>query len=189
MTREDWLTARITDLRPWFTAQALTVPDGVRVSCGWPSTKALSNRRKRIGECWPETSSADGHHELFISPAIAEPVEVVAVLIHELIHATVGCKHGHKKEFSRAARALGLVKPWTATTAGPELTERLNALISTVPAYPHAVLTANTLRKKQSTRLLKAGCSDCGYVIRVTQRWADTGLPTCVCGSEMELAS
>lgn len=34
-------------------------------------------------------------------------------------------------------------------------------------------------KKTQSTRLLKAACSSCGYTVRVTKRWADKGLPPC----------
>lgn len=34
-------------------------------------------------------------------------------------------------------------------------------------------------RKVQSTRLLKACCTSCGYTVRVTKRWADKGLPVC----------
>lgn len=33
--------------------------------------------------------------------------------------------------------------------------------------------------KKQATRLLKAVCPECGYTIRVTQKWASQGLPVC----------
>lgn len=35
------------------------------------------------------------------------------------------------------------------------------------------------IRKPQTTRLLKAACSSCGYTVRVTKRWADKGLPVC----------
>jgi len=184
-TREQWLSERVSDLRPWFSAAGYTIPADLRISCGWPSTGALRAKRPRIGECWADTASADRHHELFISPAIADPTEVLATLIHELLHASVA--HGHKAPFSRAAKALGLVKPWTATTAGAELTQRLHVLIESVPAYPHASIAANTQRKKQSTRMLKALCSSCGYTVRLTQKWADIGMPTCPCGGSIEL--
>jgi hypothetical protein len=35
-------------------------------------------------------------------------------------------------------------------------------------------------KKKQSTRLLKASCSKCGYVVRVTAKWLKAaGAPYC----------
>ena len=185
-TREQWLADRVADMKPWFTAAGLDVPSDLRVSCGWPSTGALRSSKRRVGECWSESASADQHHEIFISPVLSNPLDVLATLVHELIHASVGCKHGHKAPFSRAAKALGLVKPWTATSPGAELAERLNALIETVPAYPHASIAANHSRKKQSTRLLKIECPSCGYLARITQKWADVGMPVCPCGSEFQ---
>lgn len=36
------------------------------------------------------------------------------------------------------------------------------------------------LKKKQSTRLLKAECAECGYVVRVTAKWVnEVGAPRC----------
>jgi hypothetical protein len=33
-----------------------------------------------------------------------------------------------------------------------------------------------------TTRLRKAECARCGYVIRVARSWLGRGLPTCACG-------
>ena len=46
----------------------------------------------------------------------------------------------------------------------------------------------NLRGKVQSTRLLKALCPDCGYVIRVTAKWVEVGLPVCPCGATFEAA-
>lgn len=37
----------------------------------------------------------------------------------------------------------------------------------------------STRPKKQTTRLKKAECSQCGYTVRVTQRWLEVGPPGC----------
>ena len=35
---------------------------------------------------------------------------------------------------------------------------------------------------------IKAECPECGYIIRVTQKWIDdAGLPTCPCGEKFEV--
>ncbi|HDR9259641.1 TPA: transcription elongation protein SprT [Burkholderia vietnamiensis] len=47
----------------------------------------------------------------------------------------------------------------------------------------------NTRPPKQSTRLHKVCCADCGYTVRVTQRWIEEGLPHCPNHGEMALAS
>ena len=69
--------------------------------------------------------------------------------------------------------------------------------LATVRAYPHALL--NDVRKRQPTRMLKATCPnpDCQvrlnvegnnpYTVRITQQWADAGMPSCPCGTLMQL--
>ena len=36
-----------------------------------------------------------------------------------------------------------------------------------------------------TTRLRKASCDSCGYMIRVSRKWLAVGLPTCPCGQPM----
>lgn len=40
--------------------------------------------------------------------------------------------------------------------------------------------------KKQTTRMKKATCPVCGYLIRVSRKWLNVGCPTCACGVKME---
>ena len=49
----------------------------------------------------------------------------------------------------------------------------------TEPGDKPIILRPDDRPKKQSTRLLKAECPECGYTIRVSKKWADLGLPTC----------
>ena len=109
-----------------------------------------------------------------------------AVLVHELVHHAVGVEHGHKGPFRKCAVAVGLVGPMRATTAGPALASRLHALAESIGPYPHAQLDANAGRKKQTTRMLKVTCADCGCIVRMTRQWLDeVGAPTCACGGAM----
>jgi hypothetical protein len=159
----------------------------MRFSCALPSKRALSRKNRTIGECWSHLCAADGANEIFISPLLNDPLVIAATMVHEIAHAVVGCEHGHKTPFKRAATALGLTGKATATVAGPELTVRLNELLATMPAYPHSEFDIKALQKnKQGTRLLKASCPACGYVVRLTAKWAAIGLPVCLCGTEME---
>jgi hypothetical protein len=109
-----------------------------------------------IGQCWDRISSNDGAYELFISPELDRPHEILHVLAHEMAHAVVGCDQGHKGEFVALCKKIGLVKPWTATTPGPELAATLAIYGLQLGPYPHARL--NDVRKRQSTRMLKATC-------------------------------
>lgn len=181
--RERWLEQAGAIMVGWFPEDSR--PGPFRVSVGWPSRRATAASNRRIGECWAGSNAADGVPQIFISPAIADPIEVLGILLHELVHvATPGA--GHKAPFSRLAKPLGLEGKMTATKVGADLKKRLNTLIKKLGDYTHAALSANSGRKKQTTRLLKAVCL-CGYIIRLTSIWADTGLPTCHCGNTFNL--
>ncbi len=181
MTREQWLGDAVEIMRPWFADNDKPLPETVRVSVGWPKGK-----RKAIGVCHSSNSAADSVPQVFISPSIADPVQVLATLLHELVHAADDCQNGHKAEFARVARALGLTGKMTATIPGEELTATLTNVSDKLGAYPHSVLTP--AQKPQGTRMLKALCHGCGYTFRLTQKWANLGLPDCVCGEEMSMA-
>jgi hypothetical protein len=188
MTREEWLNNLTDALRPRFQDLSAPLPAKVRISCGWPSKKALARRKRVIGQCWNPECSCDQTTEVFISPVLSEafgPQGVGATLVHELVHAAVGTAAGHKRPFSRVAKALGLEGPWTSTSATPELEELLRTLAP--GEYPHATLDYTKLdgEKKQSTRLVKCECPECGYTVRTTRKWlVERGAPICPCNHE-----
>jgi hypothetical protein len=196
-TREQWLGRAIEMMRPEFAAAGAPLPENLAVSCSWPS----GNPRTVIGECWVAEASSRGYVEVFISPVLDQVAGVQGVLVtlrHELVHAAG--RRGHGKEFRALAVELGLTGPMTATVASPELLDFINwTLLPQLGQYPHGAITGRgeivvpptepgdkpiILRpddrpKKQSTRMLKAECPECGYTIRLTKKWADVGLPSC----------
>src|ERR1700730_701596 len=89
-TREDWLRRATEELRPDFLRISAPLPERIQVSIGFPSTRALSARRRRVGECWGPAASADRMPHIFISPLLTSPVEVLAVHAHELVHTAAG---------------------------------------------------------------------------------------------------
>lgn len=188
-TRETWLHAAAREMSPVFDSVGAPLPARYRVSCGWPSVGALAKRKRRIGECWSDGASADGHTEIFVSPVLVEPVNVLATLLHELIHAAVGLKCGHRGRFASTAKMLGLTGKMTATVPSEVCAQWLDGMARRLGPYPHDRLDSLTNgRKKQSTRMLKLECPDCGYVIRTTAKWLDTGIPTCHCGGTFAIA-
>lgn len=176
MTREQWLNDALGLCRQFIADRATAiVPDTTRVSCGFPGG---GSARTRIGECWPDSASADASTEIFISPVLSAAQTVLATLLHEAIHAAVGCKAGHKAPFKRVAVACGLTGKMTATVASDDLKPILEQWATDLGAYPHAVLSLMG-RKKQSTRLIKCECPKCGYVVRTTAKWIEKGAPMC----------
>jgi hypothetical protein len=177
--REEWLTAAVNELRPFFDTVGKPLPANVRVTCGFPSN---AKRSGAIGECWADTASADKTFEVLISPTLDDPLHVFDVLVHELCHSTAGAMN-HGINFQKAAAAMHLVpslgpKGWKATGRGVQFEPTYGAIIDSLGPYPHAALTMNS-KKVQGTRMLKAVCPSCGYTVRLTQKWAALGLPSC----------
>jgi Peptidase family M48 len=175
--------AAVEALRPLLAGagSALVVP--VRVTIGFPSRGALAVKRRRIGECWATSASANGTAEVLITPLLDDPLEVVAVLAHELGHAALGHKVGHRKPFARLMAKLGLEGPATATVPGDAFRTWATPVLRALGPLPHARLSAlvkEGKRKPDSCRQLKVTCPTCGYLCRVTKKWlADAGAPLC----------
>jgi hypothetical protein len=182
--REDWLTAAVSELRPFFDAIGKPLPQNVRVTCGFPSN---AKRSGAIGECWADTASADKTFEVLISPVLDHPLQVFDVLVHELCHSTAGAMN-HGVNFQKVAALMHLVpsasKGWKATARADTFSPTFGAIIDSLGPYPHAALTMNT-KKVQTTRMLKAVCPSCGYTVRLTSKWAALGLPSCPVDSDV----
>jgi hypothetical protein len=178
MNREEWLSPAAEQMAPWFEDQGYALPR-YRVAIGFSST---GKRGKRIGECWDGKASADGTFEVLIRPDQSDPIAVAAILAHELVHAAVSLKCGHKGAFRKIATRIGLEGKMTATRPGETFKRNVAAILATIGALPHAALGfgASSAPPKQKARLLKAECDDCGYTVRVTRKWVDeAGAPHC----------
>ncbi len=139
-----------------------------RVSCGFPiGYRGSRNGKVTIGQAFDPSISADGTAEVFINPILDNAADVVAVLAHELVHVYAGNACGHRGEFKRIARQIGLVGALTATVAGEELAAKIAEITAALGDYPHAKVDPN-LRKKQGTRLLKLWCGECEWTARVS---------------------
>tara|TARA_R110002020_G_scaffold270096_1_gene485428 strand:- start:306 stop:911 length:606 start_codon:yes stop_codon:yes gene_type:complete len=182
--REAWL-ARLTDrLRPYFAKHGYTIPEKVRVSCGWPSRGGLAPQRRVGGQCWYADSSSDNTAEIFISPTIDDKMDVAHILAHELVHATLGPGFGHGPTFRKCATAIGLEGPMRSTVAGDAFKRAVQPMLNRMGDYGHASLGSKTevagAPKKQTARLIKVKCATCDYTVRITRKWLDNpGPPIC----------
>lgn len=186
LNREAWLQKAVRSWRPWFLERGATLPE-LQVSCGFPSRGVRGKSSRRVGECWAAAAAGDAKPHVLISPTLDDGAEVLAVLLHECVHAALGVKVGHGAPFKVLATSLGLEGPMRATVAGPALQARLVVQLESLGAYPHGKLDLSD-RPKQTTRMLKATCSGCGAIIRMSARVAaNPGLPTCACGEPFSL--
>ena len=173
-TREAWLEAAVAQLTPIFTKAGYTIPS-CRVSCGFASTGVRSGH---IGQCWSKRSSKDGINQIFISPALEGPIEVLDTLFHELVHAVDDCQHKHGKEFKKIAIKLGMVGPMRSAGAGPVLKEKLKELAGRLGPYPHASLSGPKKVAARSPRP-RAKCKKCGFTVPMLKDFLHYGAPIC----------
>ena len=182
MNRETWLNELAGLMAPRFAELGHPLPK-FRVSIGFTSTGAGGRAN---GECWNDTCTEDRHYTIFISPSEATSMDVAAILNHELIHAAVGFKEGHKGRFAEVMKATGMQRPFTSSIAGDEFKAWVQPFIEKLGDIPHSPLRVmgdgraklfkkggglggvdaageddeptNNRPPKQNTRLLKAIC-------------------------------
>lgn len=193
-TRESWLRAAAGELRPYFQSCGLSIPNNIRFAIAFPST---GRRGARIGECWHSSTSEDANFEIIIRADIADAVEVLGVLVHELLHAVLPADAGHGKPYRDAALKLGLEGKMRHAMPGQLLRERLEKMAESLGTLPHARLNIERGRdnkgpadrpKKQGTRMLKATCREesCAFVVRVAASPVrEIGPPHCPRHGEM----
>jgi len=73
-------------------------------------------------------------------------------------------------------KALGLIGKPTATIAGDGWHKWADPIIESLGPLPHAPLEAlSSDKKKQTTRMIKCECSDCGFTFRTASKWLEGG--------------
>jgi SprT-like family len=185
-TREGWLVAGMALLdKEFFSGMGYTLPEKVQCSCGWPLRSS-----KAIGQCHPPTVSKDGTTHLFLCPTQDEPLRVLDILLHEMIHAQVGCEHGHKKPFKKRMKEVGLVGKATATECaeGSELWLKLSSIATELGPYPHAAVSkkGGTIGKKGTTWTRLQSPEDESYRITISPKnLEEHGPPQDPWGNEM----
>jgi len=188
-TREQWLNrAKDGMIKTVFKQAGYKEKDfpQIRITCA----PIGSRKTKTIGQCYNNTLSADNTFEIVISSEVGhdQQLEVIAILAHEIIHALVGLEAQHGPKFRKVALAIGLEGKMTATVAGEAFKQATQALLVKLGEYPHASMKRSE-KKKQTTRLVKLECGDCGFICRASRSAIEaSGEPTCGCGGEMWVA-
>lgn len=178
MTREQWLLKAIEILE-----KEKFKPLGhpfvkTRVSVGFPD-----GSKKAIGQYWYPEATSDGHGNIFIHPGQGDPVDILAILVHELVHNSCG-ERGHGKVFKKLATAVGLEGKMRSTNASKELAVYLKKLAKKLGKFPHSAIKkgAKGPTPKQSTRMIKMECMVCGFICRASMsKILETGAPFCAC--------
>jgi hypothetical protein len=163
LNRETWLEAGIIliidqvfeDLGQVDPAEFAVIP--YRVACGFP-VGSRGGKTVALGQTFNREISGDDTSEVVINAVMDDPIDVLPVLVHEMVHVLCGIECGHRGEFARIARAVGLEGPLTATVAGSKLLPVLETIAAELGQYPHGSIDPNA-RKKQGVRNLKIVCT------------------------------
>lgn len=105
---EEWLDHAVSALRSYFAQFGHLVPV-VEVSCGH-GIDGYSPKRKvnTDGICLAKRYSKAHINQIYISPQFTEPLDVLNILAHELIHAVDDCFTNHGSTFRDIAVDLGM---------------------------------------------------------------------------------
>ena len=169
-TREGWLTAAAAELgRLLFEPNGFELPSKLRASCGF------CGGIKAIGLCMPPDCADDKASHVFVDPRLAEPIEVLATLAHEMCHAhcnAIGLDCGHKGKFKKCIGTIGLAGKATATYAeeGSELHSILQEVAVTLGAYPHSPVRKKTkVRKVHAWKSFVSEGHEDEYIVRANK--------------------
>ena len=174
LSRQNWLEEGIKRATSVFKQHGFEVPE-VRISCGFPST---GKRGRRIGECWPTHICSGGLNEIFISPLVDNPLEVIGIIFHELVHAVDDCKSGHGKRFKEIATSIGLTGKMIHAHPNEELTSIARAIVEDLGPYPHKQLIVKPKAASKRERPY-AQCEECGYRVPMLKKYLQFGPPIC----------
>lgn len=185
--RESWLEAAIIALdKKFFNANGYDLPEKLQVSCGFP--RASSG--KAIGQCWNPSSSTNKTTHMFICPSIAEPIQVLAILLHEMIHAAVGTEAGHRGPFRKLVKEFGLAGKMTATFVeeGGELWDTLCVMRDRLGVYPHAAMIKQRKAAIGTGWIRMRSVTEATYTLTISAKSLDEyGNPVDPWGEEMEI--
>lgn len=188
-TREQWLEAAVKEITKLFVKVGYEVPT-VRVSVGWPGGRG--KKANVIGQCFSTKSADDSVSQIFVSPAVSDPLAAVVVIAHEMIHAIDDCENGHKKKFIEIAKAIGFTPKWTVATADTitdDFKAKLEKVVEKLGTYPHAAINPTKRPIIQRTYMRKVvSPEDPDFFVRMTiGKIEEYGFPRDPWGNEMEL--
>lgn len=175
-TREAWLTKVGTAMQGWFVDLGFPLP-AFEIRTGFPS---VGRRSPNITESWTQDDGAS--YVIFVRPDRSDSIEVAAAVAFQLCRIAVGERDSHGYLFRHLAISIGLKGTKSESPPGTLFKELAKPLLENAGPLPSPDITPTDQEKKtrQTTRLVKVACEECGYVVRVSRKWLDdVGPPLC----------
>jgi hypothetical protein len=129
----------ISNREQWLFSAGVMLQEKVEKEHGKPLKPWHVSLGKNRSHSWIGYSihQSGGYCDLFISPDLSDSTEVLATLMHELIHVAIK-GGGHGEAFTVLALKLGLTGPMTATSPGEDCRVYLKSIIDQIGEYPNS---------------------------------------------------
>ena len=162
-----------------FKPVGVELPEDIEFSASFPARAALPSSNggsHTVGVCYPREMSQDKHILVHVSPLIGDELEALAILAHELCHASDNCSSGHRNHFRKTALGIGLEGKMTSTHAGDQLIAKLKEIVDVLGEYPQVSLAVQ--KRVSGTRNLLIECVNpqCGLKMRTSKKQIDEGI-------------
>jgi hypothetical protein len=170
-TREEWLTMAIDEWNRRIFKGLDSDLDGfmVKVSCGFPP--GMRGTKKPFAVLSSKYST-DGSREVFINPKFDAGPEVAGVVLDAMSKVT--------------GDSLGAIEDYAIENNLGATYDVAGIVASELGDYPHAAINLAAI-PKQSTRMHKAKCHQCGYTVRLTSKWLNVATPRCPVHDDMDM--
>jgi len=178
-SRQEWLTLVAGEMEKWFEELSFPVP-AYEIRSGFHSSGKRSNA---IAEAWlKDGDDQDETYVIFVRPDVEDEVNISASIAHQFCLISVGKRDHSGHLFRHVSISIGLKGRKTETKPGTIFKELLKPVLTKVgklPATSYKMAQTST-PMRQTTRMKKVECPECGYVARVSRKWIDKlGPPHC----------
>lgn len=185
-TGQGWLQVAAKLLHKHVFLKAGYSMPNIVTTFGFPSSQAVSLVRRTAGQCWESSVSENGVNFICISPLIKTDVERLDILAHEMVHAVDDCKSGHRGNFVKICKAVGLTKGKpTRASAGAALMHIIEQICLELGPCPFTALNYTPRVRKAVKPIHKLECPQCQFTCRTSEGNVEMGLPTCACGTKL----
>jgi len=185
-TGQGWLQAGAKLFYEYVFSKAGYAMPNIVTTIGFPSRKAVSPVRRSGGQCWASSVSENGMNFICISPLIKTDVERLDILAHEMAHAVDDCKSGHRGNFVKICKDIGLTKGApSSASAGAALMHVIEQISRELGPCPFTALNYTPRVRKAAKPTHKLECPQCKFACRTSEGDVEVGLPTCACGAKL----
>lgn len=166
LNREAWLHAGLDNaIRPFLANIGVHVPS-VRIGVG---NMFHGDKSTELGETKPRSHTHDNVPEITIRMTVTDPLKVLAVLLHESIHAALDSQK-HDAQFHGFAVRAGLLGNAKLEPTS-EVSTYLRNISEALGEYPAAPIAEGFTRTKQTTRQMGVMCPVCKMRTRVARMY------------------